>query len=60
MNANTMYVLTGETTCVNMRVSFTELTINSETLQALSGMWEFFLGGGGGRIRLQISKQHAV
>jgi hypothetical protein len=38
VNANTMYVLAGETTCVNMLVSFTELTTNSETLQALSGM----------------------
>jgi len=45
MNANTVYVLTGETACVNMLLSFTELTTNSKTLQALSGMWEVFLGG---------------
>ena len=48
MNANTVYVLTGETACVNMLLSFTELTTNSKTLQALSGMWEVFLGGGEG------------
>jgi len=53
MNANTVYVLTSETTCVNMLVSFTELTTNSETLQALSGMWD--LGGG-----MQISELHTV
>ena len=47
MNANTVYVLTSETTCVNMLVSFTELTTNSKTLQALSGTWELFEGGGG-------------
>jgi hypothetical protein len=56
MNADTVYVLTSETTCVNMLVSFTELTTNSETLQALSGMWEFFFLEGG----MQISELHAI
>jgi len=36
-----------------MLVSFTELATNSETLQALSGMWEFFLGGGGEGYKFQ-------
>jgi hypothetical protein len=59
-NASTVYVLTGETACVNMLVSFTELTTSSKTLQALSGMCEFFFVGVRGGCKFQNSTLFGV